>query len=94
MTNFEFSSIEVSGKDICLVTFAENLDSIPDFAFKDHPVLVQELKYGQAKNLEGLKTMKGGVYARNESWLPSRSSSSANCINARRLSLLCSSIVA
>ncbi len=43
---------------------------IPESAFEKHPVLKRELELGRAKNLEGLKNMVGGVYARNESWLP------------------------
>lgn len=43
---------------------------IPESAFENHPVLKRELKFGKSKDFEGLKNMVGGVYARNESWLP------------------------
>ena len=43
---------------------------IPVAAFTEHPVLEQERRLGELKDLEGLKAMVGGVWARNESWLP------------------------
>ena len=43
---------------------------IPREAFTGHKVLELEAKLGDAKDLAGLKNMTGGVFARNDSWLP------------------------
>ena len=43
---------------------------IPKSAFVGHPVLEKELELGEKSDLDGLRKMKGGVYARNGSWLP------------------------
>ena len=42
---------------------------IPRTAFVGHPVLEEEARLSDAKDLEGLKAMVGGVFARNDSWL-------------------------
>jgi sialate O-acetylesterase len=43
---------------------------IPRSAFTGHPVLEQEAALGDKGDLAGLKAMTGGVFARNDSWLP------------------------
>ena len=43
---------------------------IPEAAFVGHPVLEKERRLGQINDMAGLKAMEGGVWARNESWLP------------------------
>ena len=43
---------------------------IPREAFTGHKVLEQEAKLGDAGDLASLKNMIGGVFARNNSWLP------------------------
>jgi sialate O-acetylesterase len=42
---------------------------IPRTAFTGHAVLEQEAALSDKKDMEGLRTMIGGVYARNDSWL-------------------------
>ena len=44
---------------------------IPQSAFVGHPVLEQEWALSEARDLDGLRKLVGGVYARNESWLGS-----------------------
>ena len=43
---------------------------IPREAFTGHPVLETIRTFGDRKDLEMLKALTGGVFARNESWLP------------------------
>ncbi|MCP4857840.1 MAG: sialate O-acetylesterase [Fuerstiella sp.] len=43
---------------------------IPVEAFKSHPVLIKELELGRRKDIDGIRRMVGGVWARDNSWLP------------------------
>ena len=43
---------------------------IPETAFIGHPVLEKELELAKAHDMNGLREMIGGVFARNDSWLP------------------------
>lgn len=45
---------------------------IPRSEFTGHPTLEAELKLGDADDLLGLKELPGGVFARDEAWLPGR----------------------
>jgi sialate O-acetylesterase len=43
---------------------------IPESAFVGHSALEKERQLGRKKDMDGLRRMVGGVWARNESWLP------------------------
>ncbi len=45
---------------------------IPREAFSEHPTLQRELALGDAGDLDGIWRLPGGVYARDENWLPGR----------------------
>lgn len=45
---------------------------IPREAFRGHPTLERELELGDANNLAGIAQLAGGVWARDENWLPGR----------------------
>lgn len=45
---------------------------IPVAAFAGHPTLVRERELGDKDDLEGLKRLPGGVWARDANWLPGR----------------------
>ncbi len=45
---------------------------IPREAFRGHPTLERELELGDANDLTGIKQLAGGVWARDENWLPGR----------------------
>lgn len=45
---------------------------IPRSAFESHPTLQRELELGDQENLQELRKLPGGVYARDGNWLPSR----------------------